>query len=191
MTDLPIMRQSERGDFKQCVQKWVWRWNDWLVPQMPNFGALWFGTMWHLLWATVYTPPAGADGFTRAITRPSEIHALWDELLGDVYTTVSGQPFWGDDQEFEWNDAKTLGHLMIDGQLSEWKLDPAWEILGPEKRFSTLVPYNGYQTQVIYDHGELFKDSPFGPHITRLVGTYDLPIRDHTDEGTPKCKVVD
>lgn len=192
--ELPIIRQSERGDFKSCPSKWNWRWNEGLVPRMPRYDARWFGTMWHLLWATVYTPPAGADGFTRAITKPEEIHQLWDQLLNNVYTTVSGLPFFGDEQEMEWNDATALGHIMIDGQLKEYNLDPAFEVLGPEKRFSVRIPYTPEQLKALMPSdyaqavGHLFPD---GKYIARGVGTYDLPIRDHSDEGTPKCKILD
>ncbi|AEL97990.1 exonuclease [Mycobacterium phage Patience] len=187
--ELPILRQSERGDFKMCPAKWNWRWNEWLVPKMRRFDARWFGTMWHLLWATVYTPPEGADGFTRAITKPEEIHQLWDELVGNIYTTVSGVPQWSEDDELEWNDARALGHIMIDGQLKEWNLDPQWEVLGPEHRFSANVPYNKFQLEAL--RPDDLAHLPPGKFITRLVGTYDLPVRDHTDYPTPLCKVVD
>ena len=111
--DLPLIRNSERSDFKTCPQKWYWRWVEGLVPKLPTMGALWYGTIWHLLWATVYTPPAGADGFTRGITEASEIHALWDELAKDAYTTVSSAPYFDDDKEREYWDAISLGHIMI------------------------------------------------------------------------------
>lgn len=188
--ELPIMRQSERGDFKMCPAKWNWRWNEGLVPTTPRQDARWFGTMWHLLWATVYTPPAGKDGFTRAITNPAEIHQLWDTLTKNAYTTVAGSPYWGDDQELEWNDACTLGHVMIDGQLKEWNLDPGWEVLGPEKRFSMKIKYNDFQLDQFAQTG-FPRGLPEGAYITKLVGTYDLPVRDHNEAGTPKCKVVD
>lgn len=194
--DLPLMRQSERGDFKQCMWKWDKRWNDGLVPAMQKLDALWFGTLWHLLWATVYTVPEGKDGFTRTIVEPSEIHALWDELTKNAYTTVSGQPYWGDDQEIEWNDAQVLGHSMIDGQLQEWKLDPGWEVLCPEQRFSARIPFNPSQKE-FWKGGDsdlaqaLSGAFPAGNAITRMVGTYDIPIRDHNEPGNPVVKIVD
>lgn len=200
-TFLPLMRQSERGDFESCPKKWDWRWNEGYVPINPPLGALWFGTMWHLLWATVYTPPAGADGFTRSLTKPSEIHALWDDLTKESYTSVSGDPYFGDDKELEWNDACALGHIMIDGQLAEWNLDPAYEVLMPESRFSMNIPYTAEQKlKLVASAGKDWTVWGKNPktvwgknpkHITKLVGTYDLPIRDHTDHGTPKPKMLD
>lgn len=185
MKELPILRNSERGDFKACPQKWHWRWNEHLIPAMPKQDALWFGTLWHLLWATVYTPP-GKDGFERAIKDPVQIHQLWNDLTKDAYTSVAGQPYWGDDEELEWNDACSLGHVMIDGQIKEWNLDPHLEVLMPEQRFRMKIPYT--QDQLSRLDGRLFPDTKF---ITLLTGTYDLPARDHSDPGSPQVKILD
>lgn len=182
MTDLPLVRNSERSDFKSCPSKWNWRWNLGLVPAMSKQDARWFGTQWHLLWATVYTPP-GKDGFVRALTIPSEIHDLWDSLTAGTYVSVSGDPFFDDDKEKEWNDACALGHIMIDGQLKEWNLDPAFEVLMPEQRFRMRIPYN--ERQLAANMGLPFEACGI------LLGTYDMPIRDHTDSGKPKAKVLD
>lgn len=180
--ELPLVRNSERSDFKSCPQRWHWRWNMGLIPAMPKQDARWFGTQWHLLWATVYTPP-GKDGFTRALTNPSEIHALWDDLTKNAYVSVSGDPFFDDDKEKEWNDACELGHVMIDGQLQEWNLDPAFEVLMPEQRFRMRIPYN--QRQLDAEYGVSSESCGV------LLGTYDMVIRDHTDSGKPKCKILD
>lgn len=182
MIDLPLVRNSERSDFKSCPKRWNWRWNDGLIPAMPKQDARWFGTQWHLLWATVYTPP-GKDGFVRALTNPAEIHALWDDLTAGAYVSVSGDPFFDDDKEKEWNDACELGHVMIAGQLKEWNLDPAFEVLMPEQRFRMRIPYN--ERQIAANMG--MPAEPCGI----LLGTYDMVIRDHTDSGKPKCKILD
>lgn len=185
--ELPLIRQSERADFKACPKKWEWRWVDGWVQRTPKLDARWFGTLWHLLWATVYTPP-GKDGFERAINRPSEIHALWDELTKEAYTTVAGQPYWGDDEEMEYNDAAALGHIMIDGQLKEWNLDPNYEVLVPEQRFRVKVPYNSSQKDRPVLRPDLF---PVGNAIGIVVGTYDLPVRDHNTTSIPPVILLD
>jgi hypothetical protein len=96
---------------------------------------------------------------------------------------VSGDPFFDDDKEKEWNDACELGHIMIDGQLKEWNLDPAFEVLMPEQRFRMRIPYNDRQLEKQY--GLPFESCGI------LLGTYDMVIRDHTDSGKPKCKILD
>jgi hypothetical protein len=120
---LPLIRNSERADYKTCPAKWNWRWNMGLVPKMTKQDARWFGSIWHLLWATVYTPP-GKDGFERAIIKTTEIHQLWDELSKDAYTTVSSAGYFDDDKEREFWDAIKLGHFMIDGQINKWRARP-------------------------------------------------------------------
>ncbi len=45
--DLPVIRQSERVDFKRCMKKWFWRWRRGLVPKTRSFGALELGTWMH------------------------------------------------------------------------------------------------------------------------------------------------
>jgi PD-(D/E)XK nuclease superfamily len=189
---LPLMRNSERNDFKQCPAKWNWRWNLGLVPAMPRQDARWFGTLWHLLWATVYTPPEGKDGFTRAITNPAEIHELWDKLTKDAYVTVSSGPYFDEDKEREYWDAIELGHFMIDGQLKKWRLDPGYEVLMPEQRFHAKIPYNARQIET-YDMGSFNPRVPWlptGKFICEGRGTFDLPIRDHTD-GRALVRILD
>lgn len=189
---LPIVRNSERGDFKQCPAKWNWRWNMGLVPKMPKYDARWFGTLWHLLWATVYKPP-GKDGFVRSIAKPSEIHELWDELVKNIHSSVSGVGYFDENMDYEFWEASKLGHFMIDGQLREWNLDPAWEVLMPEQRFSANVPFNrrqqeiplAYWSQLGYPRG-----ANSGGFIAKLAGTFDLPILDHSS-GKPVPMIVD
>lgn len=191
--DLPLIRNSERSDFKTCPAKWNWRWHMGLIPATPKQDALWFGTIWHLLWATVYTPPEGADGFTRSITNPVEIHDLWDELAKDSYTTISCAPFFDEDKEKEYWDAITLGHVMIDGQLRTWNLDPHFEVLMPEQRYSAKIAFNSRQKGLPLQHWTDLgypRGAASGGYIVKAVGTFDLPVRDHSD-GRGRVWIVD
>lgn len=187
MVDLgiPLLRNSERSDFKSCQKKHDWRWNQGLVPAMARTDARWFGTGWHLVWANYYTPPAGKDGFTRG----RDPHDTWDEFTKGAYSFVSATEYWGESEEKEWHDSLSLGHIMIDGYLSTYKGDPSWEVLMPEQRFSANIPYTRGQSSkvAVWLERGVFTDPKF---ITRMVGTFDMPIRDHGQEGTP-VKVVD
>ena len=55
MTDLPVIRQSERVDFKRCMKKWFWRWRMGLVPKQTEYGALILGTWMHTAMEWRYT----------------------------------------------------------------------------------------------------------------------------------------
>lgn len=55
MTNLPVIRQSERVDFKRCMKKWFWRWRKGLVPKAQDYGALTLGTWMHTALEHRYT----------------------------------------------------------------------------------------------------------------------------------------
>lgn len=57
VTDLPVIRQSERVDFKRCMTKWFWRWRKGLVPRQKEYGALELGTWMHTAMEWRYTNP--------------------------------------------------------------------------------------------------------------------------------------
>lgn len=53
--NLPVIRQSERVDFKRCMKKWFWRWRMGLVPKRAEYGALMLGTWMHTALEYRYT----------------------------------------------------------------------------------------------------------------------------------------
>lgn len=57
---LPVIRSSERVDFKRCPKKWFWAWRMGLVPKAKQFGALDLGAWVHEALALWYT-----EGLTR------------------------------------------------------------------------------------------------------------------------------
>lgn len=189
----PLLRNSERSDFKTCPHKWWWGWERGLVPKAPLQNAAWFGSCWHLLWAEVYTPP-GKDGFVRGIIKRSEIHDLWDLIMKDAYIKVAAFPYFDEDAERDFVDAQQLGHIMIDGQLDKWNLDPAWEVIRPEQRFRFNVPFNERQKEASSKGFWADYGYPRGPqggdHIVTVLGTFDLTVFDHSG-GRPEPKVVD
>lgn len=189
MTELTMMRNSERQDFKACPSKWNWRWNMGLTPKMPRMGALWFGTGWHLVWAEYYTPPAHANGKDRGFIRGRDPHETWDEFSKNSYEKVRVSDYFDEDAEQEFEDAQALGHIMIDGQLKMWGGDPAYEVLMPEQRFSARIPYTRQQFARRDVLRQLF-GMPEGKHAVRMVGTFDMPIRDHSD-GRGRIKILD
>jgi hypothetical protein len=190
---LPMLRNSERSDFKTCQAKWNWRWNYregdqilGLVPAMVSQNAAWFGSGWHLVWAEHYMPLKGKDGFSRSEKNP---HETWDEYCKDQYVFISSGPYWNEVSEKEWHDAQALGHIMIDGYLKQYAVDgvcdPQWEVLMPEQRYAANIPFNA---------GQIARNLPTKyarKHITRLVGTFDMPIRDHGFSSGPQIVIVD
>lgn len=183
---IPIIRNSERGDFLTCPSKWNWAWNEGLVPSTPLQNAAWFGSCWHVVWAEVYTPPPGKDGFTRAEVDP---HDVWDRILNDAYVTVSGAPYFQEDDEKEFYNAQALGHVMIDGQIKQWNLDPAFEVISPEHRFTVNIPFNLRQRGPTLHRLAADGTVPV-KYIARLVGTFDMAGFDHSS-GKRKPTLID
>jgi hypothetical protein len=183
----PILRNSERSDFKKCMWAWNARWNLGLVPANPAQDARYYGTQWHLLWESMYRPPEGKDGFTRADIDP---HELWDSLMRDSYMKVSCAPFFDEDKEKTFYDAQELGHHMIDGQIKMWKMDPAFEVIALEQRFKLAIPFNERQKAQGWESWEGLGGIGGMTHITNMTGTLDLIVYDHSS-GDPVPVILD
>lgn len=142
--------------------------------------AAWFGSGVHLALAEWYAPPGGKNGFVRG-RDPRE---TLDEYFKNEFTTISAGPYWDEVAEKEYWDAADLGQIMMTAYLAEYGTDDSWEVLMPEMRFNVKIPYNARQKAVMgkWEHVEPLK------FITRLVGTFDMPIRDHKDG---HVKIVD
>ena len=189
--ELPMLRNSERAAFKRCPASWNWGWNEGLQLAMPTTNARWFGTGIHLALAEWYTPPKGTErnakrGFIRGVD-PLE---TWEKFTKDEFATISCGPYFDEVAEKEYLDAGELGKLMLMGYLAKYGVDDAWEVLMPETRFNLKVAFNKRQMERLDREGKLVgvHIDPNGGFITRLVGTFDMPIRDHTDG---HAKVVD
>jgi Zierdtviridae exonuclease len=145
---------------------------------MPKQNAAWFGSCWHIVMAEHYIPGR---------KRGRDMHEVWDEQMKFAYTTIAVGDYFSEDQEREWVDARALGHEMIDGYQQKYKGDPHWEVLMPEQRFRANIPFNRRQVQ---NPANWWNDLQIGRlnSIGTLVGTFDMPIRDHSDN---KIKVVD
>ena len=181
---IPMMRNSERHDFKTCPAKWNWRWNMGLVPAMPRQDARWFGGLIHLALARWLMPPENATGPKRGFTRGEDPIATWHALCKDAFVSMASSQYFSSEMERDWTDAEALGELMLAGYLAKYGTDPAWEVLAPEQRFRAKVPFNERQGRAPIEW--MNRIGLRQPYITEMFGTMDVIIRDHTD-GHVKC----
>jgi hypothetical protein len=183
---IQLLRNSERDDFNKCPAKWWWRWEEGLVPAMPHQGAAWFGSITHLALAEWYAPPGAKNGFIRG-RDPRETMA---EAFKDEFITVSAGPYFDEVAEKEYWDAAELGQIMMTAYLAHYGEDPQWEVLMPEMRFRAKIHFNARQARMSAAHWNSlgFPNGASG-NIVEMVGTFDMPIRDHADNG--HVKVVD
>ena len=109
---LPLIRHSERVDFKRCPKKWFWHWRMGLFPKSINFGALVLGTWTHAALAGWYGLKnrtgtslsawferyADAD-IARSIDLPDHVQQQAEEarMLGVAMTTAYQKLYGSDD----------------------------------------------------------------------------------------------
>lgn len=180
---LPMMRNSERRDFKTCQCKWNWRWNMGLVPAMPRQDARWFGGLIHQALAEWLQPPENATGKKRGFTRGKDPIATWHRLCKDAFVGMATSQYFSPEMEREWTNAEDLGELMLAGYLAKYGMDDAWEVLNPEQRFRAKIPLNARQVDMHagLQAGWMARLGIHPPNITEVFGTFDVAIRDHTD----------
>lgn len=181
MSNTSLIRNSERYSFKRCQQQWQWSWHMGLVPIQTRQDARWFGTGIHLVLAEYYTPP-GDNGFERG-RNPLE---SWEDFCSGQNAILKAGDYYDDDAEYKFVQAKDLGESMLTEYLKEYGDDPHWEVLMPETRFEVNIPFTKDQLSRGVPEN-LLMDNDF---ITKIVGTFDMPVRDHSFP-KPRIMVVD
>lgn len=185
---IPMVRNSERSTFKTCQKQWDWAWNQGLELAMPQSDARWFGSCWHVVWAEFYTPPMNNGIRANGFTRGRDPHETWDEQMKGMFNTISVGDYFGEEEEYQWVNATELGHVMIDGQLAMWNGDPQFEVIWPEQRYRAKIPFNERQSKMPISHW-VSLGLQSRAYIVEIVGTFDLPVRDHSRNG--KIYVLD
>lgn len=159
MNAVPLLRNSERMDFRRCPQRWHWRWNEHLVPIEMGHGPLVFGTFGHLALAEYYLP-----GNKRGPHPAETWMKITEDFMDAVRVPETG--FLDEDTEMTWEDARSLGHDMLVNYIDVYGGDEHWEVLWVEHPGSQFIPH---------------------PHrkesIVEYCYTMDLIVRDHSENG--------
>lgn len=159
MIDVPLLRNSERVDFRRCPQRWHWRWNEGLKPIEISHGPLVFGSFGHLALAEYYIP-----GNKRG-PHPAE---TWDLITEDFMDAVRSPEsgYLDEETEMNWEDARSLGHDLLVNYIDHYGNDDHIEVLWTEHPGNQLVP-----------------NPVTGKPIVRYCYTMDLIVRDHEANG--------
>lgn len=137
----PLLRTSERKDWKRCPWLWSVTWDQGLVSKRVPTWA-WFGTAVHKGLEAWYKP-GRKRGSMKAMLK-----AFDDSMEGEVGRIYTAG---GDMDEDERVDAQELGHAMLTGYRSYYGQDTEWEVIQPEMSFQINVPKpNGKGTLVVY-----------------------------------------
>lgn len=166
-TPLPLLRNSERHDFKRCPLRWHWRYGEKLVPVSFTTGPLVFGSLGHLALAEWYVP-----GKKRGV-EPEE---TWEKITQELWDAVKVEKFVDDDIEGTWEDARDLGRKMLRHYREHYSDDPHWEVLWVEDQFHQKIPHpRALQARAA---GKVVQPQYKAP-IVEYVGTIDLIVRNH------------
>lgn len=133
MADLPILRTSERNDFKRCPWLWQETWGKgYGTRRVPTWS--WFGSSIHTGLETRY--PVGVkrgkvgdmiDAFVAAVGE--ETGRIWTENPNAIL------------DEEEVVDAIELGKAMLIGYVQKFGEDTEWEVIHTEQPFQINVPH--------------------------------------------------
>lgn len=165
MTDqAPILRTSERKDFKRCPQRWWWGWREGLKQRGSERTPLWFGTGVHLAFAEWYLP-----GLKRG-PHPAE---TWQKYAADSIRQIKVADA-TEEAIAEYVDGAELGLTLMEEYVKRYGTDPSWDFIQAEKTFSVDVPWPDNTRQALFDANT--EDM-----LLRYVGTYDGAYRDLED----------
>jgi hypothetical protein len=160
-TGAPLLRTSERNDFKRCPWLWEQTWLKGLRSRREPTWA-WFGTAIHRGLEARY--PVG-DKRGSVVDMLDAFEEALDGQVRRVYTDG------GEMDEQEVVDARELGRAMLTGYVQEYGEDSHWTVLHTEQPFQINVPHPTQpQTLVVY------------------AGTWDLAVWDKVDK---VFKIVD
>lgn len=159
---VPLLRTSERNDFKRCPFLWQQTWQRGLRSRREPTWA-WFGTAIHRGLEARY--PVGNKRGSKA-----DMHDAFDEALNQQERRIYTEGADVDPEAIV--DGRTLGHAMLTGYVEEYGKDSHWQVLHTEQPFQIEVPH------------------PTNPNSPLVIyaGTWDLAVWDKVEK---VFKIVD
>lgn len=138
----PLLRTSERKDWRRCPWLWEQTWLNSMRPIRPPVWS-WFGTAFHLAMETRY-PVGRKRGRINDCVEAFE--AAVGQHKGRVYHELD------EVQEQEYSDALELGKIMVQEYCAFYGDESEWEVIHTEAPFQIDVPHPGKpgKTVVVY-----------------------------------------
>jgi hypothetical protein len=166
LSELPLLRQSERSAFKRCNWAWYQEYVKGYRPIVENKTAAEFGTLIHIALATYYIP-----GVKRG-PHPADTFA---DLARDTVANVKTVNYTDDETVAKWEDFSVLGVELMEEYVEHYRGDPHWHVLDAERCFDVVIPDVRHKPLVSEKGRRGFRP------IVVLVGTFDLCVRDLND----------
>jgi hypothetical protein len=136
MSELPIIRTSERTAFHRCVQRWVWAYRYGLRSKQKPADALWFGIGVH---------EALADWYGEAFDRGTEPWLAFEDFVDDEVRYIKANFADHDREWFEeplYYEAGELGSAMLRAYVREYGDDELLEVIAVESPFEIELVHN-------------------------------------------------
>jgi hypothetical protein len=118
MNNLPLIRHSERVDFKRCPKKWYWHWRVGLFPKVQDYGALTLGTWVHAALAEWYVSDRSID-----------LIDIFRAIVSAAFERAQGLPDYVLDKAEE---SAGLGEAMITAYQQRYGTDPDVHVIDAE-----------------------------------------------------------
>lgn len=152
-TGAPLLRTSERSDFKRCPWFWYQTWVLGLRSRREPTWA-WFGSAIHRGVEARYLPGGRKRGTV------DEMVAAFEDALGKEQRRIYTEGLEVDETEIV--DARELGIAMLKGYVEEYGQDKHWNVLHTEQPFQINVPDPEDRDKVLVVY----------------CGTWDLAVKD-------------
>lgn len=152
---VPLIRTSERGDFKSCQFFWYHHWVRGLTGRSVPTWA-WFGSAVHKALEVRYPVGTKRGGL-------ADVLAAFEEYASEETGRIWEKGGELDDEEV--HDAKVLGRAMLTGYVKHYALDRRWQVIHTEQPFQIDV-----------------RHPVTGRLIAVYCGTWDLFVWDSVDK---------
>lgn len=149
--ETPLLRTSERGDFKRCPWKWYMTWRQGLRPIREPTWAV-FGTAWHRA-MEVYYPEGNKRG---SVLDASD---MFIASLDDLGRKIGVDMEELEEQEMRKKEekgtkvklvpARELGPIMLKEYHNFYGGDRDWQVIHTEQTFQIDVPDPDYEDETI------------------------------------------
>lgn len=166
----PMLRTSERTNFKRCLWLWNENYNERRKP-IDERPALRFGTLIHAALEARYP-----KGIKRG-PKPAE---TFEKLY--LADQKKQEAKWGMRVDDEWEEALGLGIAMLEHFIEEYGRDEEWEVIASEMTFKTPVytpPNPGAEGGYLLADGTPVTNKKV---LFYYVGTIDNVLRSRMDQ---------
>jgi hypothetical protein len=163
---IPLLRTSERNDFKRCPWMWHQSWNRGLTSsRTPTWS--WFGSAWHKGMEARYIPGTKRGSLLDAI-------GAFEEALDGEVRRVYTEGYSIDEVDIV--DGRKLGEAMMRGYYRHYGKESEWEVIHTEQTFQIDVVDPADASKVLVTYAGTW-DALMWNRLTKTFWVWDHKTR--------------